>query len=63
MNEQFTVTETGKVNDVKVLRSVNEDLDKEAARVVSQSPLWTPGRDENGEAVSVSYVFPVIFKI
>ena len=60
---QFTVTETGKVNDVTVLRSVNEDLDKEAARVVSQSPLWTPGRDENGEAVSVTYVFPVIFRV
>ena len=59
---QFTVTETGKVTDVKVLRSVNEDLDKEAVRVVSQSPDWTPGRDKNGEAVSVTYVFPVIFK-
>ena len=60
---QFTVTEEGKVTDVKVLRGVNAELDKEAVRVVSQSPLWTPGRDENGEAVSVSYVFPVIFKI
>ena len=60
---QFTVTEEGKVTDVKVLRGVNAELDKEAVRVVSGSPLWTPGRDENGEAVSVSYVFPVIFKI
>ena len=60
---QFTVTEEGKVTDVKVLRGVNAELDKEAVRVISGSPLWTPGRDENGEAVSVSYVFPVIFKI
>ena len=60
---QFTVTETGKVADVKVLRSVNEILDKEAIRIVSQSPQWAPGRDENGEIVPVSYVFPVIFKL
>ena len=60
---QFTVTETGMVADVKVLRGVNEILDKEAIRIVSQSPKWTPGRDENGEIVPVSYVFPVIFKL
>ena len=60
---QFTVTETGEVTDVKVLRGVNEILDKEAIRIVSQSPKWTPGKDENGEIVPVSYVFPVIFKL
>jgi TonB family protein len=60
---QFTVTEIGEVTDVKVLRGVNEILDKEAIRIVSQSPKWTPGRDENGEIVPVSYVFPVIFKL
>ena len=59
---QFTITEIGKVTDVKVLRGVNEDLNNEAVRVVSQSPLWTPGKDANGEVVRVSYTFPVIFK-
>ena len=59
---EFTVTKTGKVADIKILRSVNDDLDREAVRVVAQSPLWTPGRDENGEIVPVKYVFPVIFK-
>ena len=60
---QFTVTETGQVADVKVLRGVNPELDKEAIRVVSESPLWPPGRNENGEPVPVSYVFPVIFQL
>ena len=60
---QFTVTEEGKVSDVKVLRSVNDEMDKEAVRVISESPLWTPGRDENGEVVPVKYVFPVIFQL
>ena len=59
----FTVTETGKVADIKILRSVNDDLDREAVRVIAQSPLWTPGRDENGKVVPVRYTFPVIFKL
>lgn len=59
----FTVTETGKVADIKVLRGVNDDLDREAVRVIAQSPLWTPGRDENGKVVPVKYTFPVIFKL
>ncbi len=60
---QFTITEEGKVSDVRVLRGVNEELDKEAVRVVSGSPLWTPGKDKNGETVPVSFTFPVIFQL
>ena len=60
---QFTITEEGKVADVRVLRGVNEELDKEAVRVVSESPLWTPGKDKNGETVPVSFTFPVIFQL
>ena len=60
---QFVITATGEVTDVKVLRGVNEELDKEAIRVVSQSPRWTPGKDKNGNVVSVSFVFPIIFHI
>ena len=60
---QFTITETGKVTDVKVLRGVNEELDKEAVRVVSESPLWTPGKDKDGEVVPIKFIFPVIFKL
>ena len=57
------LTETGKVGDIRILRSVNSDLDREAVRVVAQSPIWTPGRDENGKVVPVKYTFPVIFKL
>ena len=57
----FTVSETGKVTDVKVLRGVHEDLDNEAIRVVSSSPDWTPGKVD-GKAVAVCYNFPIIFQ-
>ena len=60
---KFTIAETGKVSDITVLKGVNEELDKEAVRVVSESPLWTPGKDEKGEIVPVTFVFPVVFKV
>ncbi len=58
----FTITETGDVADVKVLRSANEDLDAEAVRIVSQSPKWTPGT-KDGKPVSVHYSIPIVFKL
>lgn len=59
---QFTVNADGSVSNVKVLRGVDPSLDKEAVRVVSSSPKWTPGkqRDRN---VKVTYTFPVIFQL
>lgn len=60
---QFTITEKGEVTDVRVLRGVNEELDKEALRVVSASPRWTPGKDKNGNIVPVIFTFPVLFQL
>ncbi len=59
---QFVVDKTGKVGDVKVVRSVDKDLDKEAARVCMSLPKFTPGR-QNGQAVAVWYTLPVTFKL
>ena len=59
---QFTVEADGRVTNVKVLRSVDESLDKEAVRVVSNSPKWQPGK-QRYRAVKVTYTFPVIFQL
>ena len=59
---QFRVNTDGSVSDVKVVRGVDPSLDKEAVRVVSSSPKWTPGRQRN-KPVRVVYVFPVIFQL
>ena len=59
---EFTVSETGKMGNIKVLRSVHPSLDAEAIRVVSSSPEWTPGVN-NGQPVPVTYQFPVIFTL
>ena len=59
---QFTINTDGSVSDVKVLSGVDPSLDKEAVRVVSMSPKWTPGK-QRGQAVSVTLTFPVIFQL
>ena len=59
---QFTVENDGSVTKVKVLRGVDPSLDKEAVRVVSQSPKWKPGKQRD-RAVPVTYTFPVIFQL
>ncbi len=59
---QFTVETDGRVTNVKVLRGVDPSLDKEAVKVVSSSPKWTPGKQRD-RAVRVTYTFPVIFQL
>ena len=59
---QFTVNADGSVSNVQVLRGVDPSLDREAVRVVSNSPKWEPGRLE-GVPVNVTYTFPVIFQL
>ena len=59
---QFTVEKDGSVTKVKVLRGVDPSLDKEAVRVVSMSPKWSPGKQRD-RAVPVTYTVPVIFQL
>ena len=59
---QFVVDKTGKIGEVKVVRTVDKDLDKEAVRVCKSLPKFTPGR-QNGQPVAVWYTLPVSFKL
>ena len=59
---QFVVEKDGRVGEVKIARSVDKDLDKEAIRVVKSLPKFTPGR-QNGYPVRVWYTLPVNFKL
>ena len=58
----FIVEKDGSITDVRVVRSVDPSLDREAQRVVSSMPRWTPGK-QNGSAVRVKYNVPVMFKL
>lgn len=59
---QFTIGSDGRIQDVKVLRSPDESLAREAVRVVASSPKWEPGRQRD-RAVKVSYTFPVVYRL
>ena len=58
----FVVERDGSITDVKVVKSVDPSLDKEAQRVVKAMPHWIPGK-QNGSAVRVKYTVPVTFKL
>ena len=59
---QFVIERDGSVTDVKVARSVDPSLDKEAIRVVKAMPKWTPGKQRN-KPVRVSYTVPINFQL
>lgn len=58
----FVVERVGSITDVKVMRSVDPSLDREAQRVVRAMPRWKPGK-QNGSAVRVKYTVPVVFRL
>jgi len=59
---QFIVNKDGSIVDVDVVKSVNPYLDKEAVRVISGMPKWSPGEQRN-KPVRVRYTVPVNFKL
>lgn len=58
----FIVEQDGSISNISVVKSVNPALDKEAKRVLSLMPKWTPGR-EKGQPVRVKYSVPVTFTL
>ena len=58
----FIVEKDGSVSNAKVQKSVSEELDAEALRVVNAMPKWTPGK-QSGKAVRVKYTIPISFRL
>ena len=59
---QFVVEKDGSVGEVKVVRGVDPDLDKEAVRVVKSMPKFIPGK-MNGQNVRVWHTLPIKFTL
>jgi protein TonB len=60
---QFVVEKDGSISNVQVMRSSGEPLlDKEAVRILSIMPKWTPGM-QRGEPVRIKYTVPVYFRL
>jgi TonB family protein len=58
----FIVKKDGKIKDIKILKSVDKDLDEEAARVVKNMNNWQAGMFY-GVPVNISYSLPVTFAL
>lgn len=59
---QFIVEKDGTISNVKVVRSVDANLDAEAVRVINAMPNWQPG-EQKGQKVNVEYTLPINFRL
>lgn len=59
---EFVVDKEGKISDIKVIKGLSADCDKEAIRLVEMMPPWKPGR-QNGKPVKSKFVLPLAFKL
>lgn len=58
----FVVEKDGSISQVQVVKGVDKDLDKEAVRVVSKMPKWSPGK-KDGVPVRTYFSLPVAFRL
>lgn len=56
----FVVNKDGSISDAKIIRGVDQSLDKEALRVIYSMPKWKPGK-QGGQPVRVSFNVPINF--
>lgn len=59
---RFVVDKDGSIKDLKILRSVDKDMDAEALRLIKSMPKWKPGR-QKGQPVAVKYTTLVKFRL
>jgi hypothetical protein len=56
----FTVSETGKVTNVKIVEQDSEEVGKAAATISMNMKDWAPGK-QRGKHVPVNYLLPITF--
>lgn len=59
---RFVVQKDGSLSNIKVVRGIDPECDKEAVRVVKAMPKWKPGK-QNGKEVPVYFTLPFVFKL
>lgn len=58
----FSVDNTGKIANVKVLRGIGGGCDEEAIRIIQMMPKWIPAT-LNGKTVSTVFTIPILFRL
>ena len=58
----FIVNKQGRIKDIKVLKRLSPECDKEAIRMVKAMPRWFAA-EHQGRKVNCRYTMPVVFKL
>jgi len=53
----------GIITESKILRSINNELDSEAIRIVTIMPKWIPAKNHKNEKIVSKVIIPIKFKI
>ena len=59
---RFVVKKDGKIGEIKIIKSLDPDCDREVKRLIRKMPDWIPGRYE-GKPVTSYFVLPIIFAL
>ena len=55
----MVVEKDGRISHIKILKSISKETDKQAIRILKESPKWIPGMMGN-KPVRVRYTIPMI---
>ncbi len=58
---KFRVDELGNIHNVRVVRSVSEDIDEMARRVIATMPKWKPGKSDD-VPTTTDFMLPIRFQ-
>lgn len=58
----FVVNKDGSIVDIKIMRSPDPAMSKEAERVLKIMPRWVPGK-QGGKPVRVKFSVPIMFRL
>jgi len=58
----FVIEKDSSISSVKILRGIDESLDKEALRIIRNMPKWVPGKHRE-KNLRVRFVLPVRFNL
>jgi len=57
---QFVIGTSGKIESVKIIKSLNPILDEEVIKIIKKSPKWNPAK-QNGKKVQATRTQPISF--
>lgn len=59
---KVVISEQGQVDDITIVKALGGGCEEEAIRLLENSPLWIPGKD-NGKNVKVTVQVPIEFRL